>query len=183
VIIAIEGSLVKGFDDLVTALVRTTKVGQTVALTVLRQGKEEPVIVTLAARPKPHMHVGQAENNVTSRTWLGIAGLTITPEVARGLHLPADQHGVLVERIERGSPADRAGLRGRYKRVHLDGRRLLVGGDISVAWDDQPVAQIEDLQTLLQMAQPSQQVTLTVLRDGQQIQVAVDLSRRPATGS
>jgi 2-alkenal reductase len=51
VIVAFDGRPVKGFDDLVTYLVRNTTVGQTVALTVLRGGKEETLKVTLAARP------------------------------------------------------------------------------------------------------------------------------------
>ena len=88
-----------------------------------------------------------------------------------------------MERVERGSPADHAGLHGSYKRVRLDGRRLLVGGDISLAWDDQPVSQIEGLQTLLQLAHPGQAVMLTVLRDGRPVQVEVVMGRRPVAGS
>jgi len=42
------------------------------------------------------------------------------------------------------------------------------------------VSRIEDLQARLQQAQPGQQVTLTLLRDGQQTEVQVTLAERPA---
>jgi serine protease Do len=51
VIIAIDSQKVLGFDDIVAYLASSTQVGQTVTLTVLRQGKEETLKVTLAARP------------------------------------------------------------------------------------------------------------------------------------
>ena len=51
VITAIDGQPVKRFEDLVTFLARNGKVGQTVKLTILRDGKEMTVSLTLAARP------------------------------------------------------------------------------------------------------------------------------------
>ena len=51
VITAIDGQPVKRFEDLVTFLARNGKVGQTVTLTILRDGNEKTVKLTLAARP------------------------------------------------------------------------------------------------------------------------------------
>jgi len=51
VITSVDGKQVKGFDDLITYLARSTDVGQKITLTILRQGKEETVEVTLASRP------------------------------------------------------------------------------------------------------------------------------------
>jgi serine protease Do len=51
VITSVDGKQVKGFDDLITYLSRSTDVGQKITLTILRQGKEETVEVTLASRP------------------------------------------------------------------------------------------------------------------------------------
>lgn len=51
VIIAIDGKKVKEFDDVISYLASSTEVGQTVTLTVLRQGSETKVQVTLEARP------------------------------------------------------------------------------------------------------------------------------------
>jgi 2-alkenal reductase len=52
VITGVDGRAIRAFDDLVTYLARSTEIGQTVTLTVLSQGKEKVVKVTLAARPK-----------------------------------------------------------------------------------------------------------------------------------
>jgi S1-C subfamily serine protease len=60
VIVAVNGQPVQGFDDLVAYLARNTTVGQTITLTVLRQGKEETRSVTLAARPAVDAQVGSA---------------------------------------------------------------------------------------------------------------------------
>jgi len=51
VIIAIDDQPVRKFDDLISYMARETEVGQTVTLTVLREGQQESVQVTLAARP------------------------------------------------------------------------------------------------------------------------------------
>jgi S1-C subfamily serine protease len=42
------------------------------------------------------------------------------------------------------------------------------------------VNQIEDLQGLIRQAEPDQKVTLTVLRDGKQLEVPVTLAERPS---
>ncbi len=51
VITAIDGQPVKNFDDIVSYLARSTSVNQTVTLTILRDGKEQTIQVTLLARP------------------------------------------------------------------------------------------------------------------------------------
>ncbi|MDO9065727.1 MAG: PDZ domain-containing protein, partial [Chloroflexota bacterium] len=51
IVVAIDNQKVKAFEDIVAYLASSTEVGQTVTLTVLRQGKEETVKVTLSARP------------------------------------------------------------------------------------------------------------------------------------
>ena len=51
VIVGIDDQPVNTFDDLTTYLARYTEVGQTVKLTILRDGKSEDVNVTLDARP------------------------------------------------------------------------------------------------------------------------------------
>ena len=69
-------------------------------------------------------------------------------------------------------------MRGSYKPVTIGGQRLLVGGDVIVAWDGQPVTQMEELRALAGDSHAGQEVTLTVLRDGEQIQVQVALEAR-----
>jgi S1-C subfamily serine protease len=52
VITAIDDTPVTGMDQLISYLVRKTQPGQQVTLTIIRDGKEKKVTVTLAERPK-----------------------------------------------------------------------------------------------------------------------------------
>jgi S1-C subfamily serine protease len=180
VVTAINGQPVNGFDDLVAYLYRSAQIGQTVKLTILRGDKEETLNVTLVARPQVNAQPGQREGEISGGVWLGIRGGNLTPELAQALHLPANQQGVLVEQVEVNSPADEAGLHGSYKPMTLNGEQITVGGDIITAIDQQPVSQVEDLQSYLQQAKPGQKVTLTLLRDGKKMDVAVTLGEQPA---
>jgi serine protease Do len=182
VIVAIEGQPVDSFDDVVAYLVRSTEVGEKVTLTVLRDGREQSLEVTLRERPDQETEASATAGKTPAEgAWLGITGMTLSPEVAQAMDLPEDQQGVLIEEVVSGSPADKAGLRGSYKPVTIGGQRLSVGGDIIVAWDGQPVTQMEELRALAGDSHVGQEVTLTVLRDGEQIQVQVTLEARPTS--
>lgn len=176
VITAIDEQPITNFDDLVAYLVRSTEVGQTVDLTVLRQGKEETVEVTLAARPTVQVEPQQLNKVISKGPHLGIEGVTVTPSIAEAMDLSSDQQGVLVERVELDSPADQSHLNGSYKAAKIEGRLVPVGGDVIIAFDGQPVTSMEELQSYLQQAEPSQKVTLTILRDGKEMEVPVTLS-------
>lgn len=179
VIVAIDDQPVREFEDLVTHLVRSTSVGKTVTLTVLRGGGEETVDVTLAARPREAQQAqAQPERSAGGSAWLGIQGLTVMPEIAEAMDLDPDQQGVLVEEVVPESPADEAGLRGSYEMLDLNEQRIGVGGDIIIAVDDELVSGMEDLLTILQGSEPGQEVRLHLLRDGGEITVEVTLGER-----
>ena len=178
IIVAMDGQPVKKFDDLLTYLARSTEVGQTIEMSVLRGGQEESVSLTLEARPALEAQSSQAEGQTGGGAYLGIVGLTVTPEIAQAMDLPADQEGVLVEQVQQASPADDANLRGSYKPVTINGQQLLVGGDVIVAIDGQSIASFEDLSAFMQQAEPDQEVMLTLLRDGNEVEVSAVLGAR-----
>ena len=113
--------------------------------------------------------------------WLGLLGLTVTPDVAQAMNLASDQRGVLVEQVQQEGPADRAHLREGSQAFVSNGHRRLIGGDVIVALDVQEVSRLKDMQILLQPAQPGQTVTLTLLQGKEQRQVSVTLGQRPAS--
>jgi serine protease Do len=181
IIVAIDGQSVETFEDLTTYLVRSTEVGQEIALTVLRDGQEHQVEVTLGERPGNEAEADLTRADPARKAWLGISGITVSSPVAQAMGLPEDQEGVLVVEIASDSPADEAELRGSYKPVTIGGQRLMVGGDVIVAWDGQSVAGMEELIALLGEASPGQEVELTILRDGTQMKVQVTLDTRPTS--
>jgi len=180
VIVAINGQPIKEFDDLVTYLARSTSVGDQVTLTLLRSGQEKTVEVTLGARPQSQGQQAQArpQQGTAGGVWLGIEGLDVTSEIAQAMDLASDQTGVLVEQVVQGSPADEAGLHGSFKSAEIGGQSLKVGGDVIVAAGDQSIGSMAELKAFLAEAEPNQQVTFTVLRDGKQVQVDVTLGEQ-----
>ncbi len=181
VITAIDGTPVDAIDDVISYLARNTEVGQTITLTVLRDGKEKEIKLDLEARPtEKATTTAKKPAQSASPVWLGIQGSDLTANVAEAMKLPSDQVGVLVEQVEQGSPADDAGLRGGYKPYTLNGARLMIGGDVIVSIDDQDVTSMADLKDYLSKAKPGQDVTLKVLRDGEETEITVTLAERPS---
>lgn len=182
VITGINGQPVNGMDDLISYLFSNTEVGQKVSLTILRNGKEMNVDVNLTARPAASQSQSQTQNNqsqASNSAYLGIVGTDMNSEIAQAMNLPANQQGVLIEQIQSGSPADQAGLQGSFKPVTINGQSIMTGGDVIIAFDGQTVSQLNDLQSMLQSAQPGQDATLTILRDGSQMEIQVTLGTAP----
>jgi putative serine protease PepD len=114
------------------------------------------------------------------RAFLGVETRPVGPWLAEALDLPV-QEGLLIERVTRGGPAERAGLRGG-DRVALAGmRRILIGGDVVVAIDGQKVANQLDMNVLLNRKRPGDTVKVTVYRGGRKMDVSVTLGERSET--
>jgi 2-alkenal reductase len=111
--------------------------------------------------------------------WMGIAMYEVEPLFAREFQLPVRQ-GVLVTDVQRGSPADRAGLRVGERQGEYAGRQLPVDGDIIIAIKVQPVRTSDELISYLELeASVGDTVTFTVVRDGQEQPVPLTLGARP----
>jgi S1-C subfamily serine protease len=111
--------------------------------------------------------------------FVGIASAEITPQVATELGLSVET-GLLVQSVEPGTGAERAGLRGGSQPREVGSRQLAVGGDVIVAIDGQKVRRPEDFIAYLELNKKANEtVTLTIIRDGQQQDVQVTLGERP----
>jgi S1-C subfamily serine protease len=110
--------------------------------------------------------------------FLGVEGQTIDPTVAQLLGLPVQQ-GVLIARVQAGSAAAKAGLKGGTRTRTIQGAPFVVGGDIITKLDGQPLTGMDDLAAAIAQKQPGDTVTLTVLRDGKTQDVTVTLGNRP----
>ncbi|HUE99202.1 MAG TPA: trypsin-like peptidase domain-containing protein [Anaerolineales bacterium] len=86
--------------------------------------------------------------------------------------------GAYVTNVTPGGPADQAGIRGGSQPTNIE--RLQAGGDIITAIDGQPVATFDQLLSYLTTNKsPGDTVVLTVLRDGQPMDVTITLGARP----
>lgn len=112
--------------------------------------------------------------------YLGLSGRTIDATVARAYDFPNTMTGVYVAEVVSGGPSEAAGIQGNSREINFNGNPIGAGGDIVTAIGDMPVRRFEDLVSyLVTKAAPGQTVTLTVLRDGQEMQVDVVLGSRP----
>jgi S1-C subfamily serine protease len=111
--------------------------------------------------------------------WLGVAGRDMTPGIAERLGLE-EPRGFLVMEIVSGSPADTAGIRGGDEEATIDGVPVRLGGDVIVAVDNQTVRKIDDILVYLQREKTvGDEIQLTILRDGQEMQISAILGARP----
>lgn len=86
--------------------------------------------------------------------------------------------GAYVQDVTPGGPADQAGIRGG--NTPTSNPNLDAGGDVIIAIDGQPVDTFDELLSYLTTNKsPGDTVVLTVLRDGQSVDVPVTLGTRP----
>jgi 2-alkenal reductase len=113
--------------------------------------------------------------------WIGVRGYAITPEMVKAMDLPAES-GVLVFQVEPGSPAEKAGLRGGNRDITVLGMPMRAGGDILIGVNDSVIGNFGDLINYLAgRTSVGDVVTLTVVRDGQEIKVELTLEERPGS--
>ena len=108
------------------------------------------------------------------RPALGVHTIPIGPELAAQLGLPAD-YGLLINDAIPGGAAERAGLRGGNKRAYLGNTPIMLGGDLIVAIDGQPVEDQQDLSHIMNNHRAGDTVTVTVFRGRQKMDVKVTL--------
>ena len=112
--------------------------------------------------------------------YLGVSTQEITETIAKDNNLPVGS-GLLVAQVDQGTPAARAGLRGGSRPQDARSRRVSLGGDIITAIDGQPLKRPEELLVYLETKKsPGDTVTLSIIRDGQNLQVPVQIGERPS---
>ena len=112
------------------------------------------------------------------RPWLGIQGRAVDSRISGVVRMPLTP-GYLAEIVWDGSPAERAGIRGGHLSVVIQGEEYLLGGDIVLAIQGQPVRSPEDYAARVNALKPGQRVRLTIFRDGQTLEVTLIVAERP----
>jgi serine protease Do len=112
------------------------------------------------------------------RPWLGVKGKLLTDEIIDLFSLPLSK-GLLIEDVEEGSPAEKAGLRPGALNVMIEGEQWVLGGDIIQAVNGHDLTVGEQYQEVIKGLAVNQNIELTVLRDGKLQNVPVTLKERP----
>ena len=120
-----------------------------------------PALVTTGEYHYTYMGVRMSELDLATQEALGL------PQVA----------GAYMTEVTPGAPAATAGLRGSGIS---DLGELLPGGDLIIAADGRPINNPDDLISFLVFqTEVGQTISLTIIRDGQQIDVPLTLGQRP----
>jgi len=110
--------------------------------------------------------------------YLGITSLgSLDLQTAEDLGLPQTM-GAYVTGVTPGGPADEAGVRGGSRTANLEA--VPPGGDLITFIDGAPLREFSDLLTyLVDHTEVGQVVVLTILREGEEIEIPVTIGARP----
>jgi len=119
------------------------------------------------------------EDGKYTHPWIGITGQDIDPDLAQALQLKQAK-GFMIITVVDGSPADKAGLKGRTITLETGGKAYPAGGDIIISVDDKEVRKISDILIHLQREKSvGDTMVLGVLRDGEFMHISLELVERP----
>jgi S1-C subfamily serine protease len=100
----------------------------------------------------------------------------LTPNLAGDLNLPVDR-GALIQSVQNGSPADKAGLRAGRTQLQ-DG--ATAGGDVIVGVDGKKVESADDVVREIGEKKPGDTVKIEYYRRDKKQSTDVKLTERPA---
>jgi S1-C subfamily serine protease len=153
IITAFNGNAVNDANEL-RNLVAATQPGTEATVTILRDGREQQVKVTLGELTPSASASGEGEGGGGEQSEggkLGVGVTPLTPELASRLRLPEDKQGLVVTSVDPSGPAADAGLQ---------------QGDLIEQANRQPVRTVEDLRAAIQGA-GDRPLLLLVTRGGE----------------
>ncbi len=129
-------------------------------------------------RAKSMLDEFQAKGRI-ARPWLGLTVMPVVGNVAEALELPSEG-GLLVQSVERGSPAAEAGIRGaRQMVIVFRSYRIGAGGDLIVAIDGKAPESNDSLRRALDRKRAGEAIELTIWRNGRTQKIKVTLGEAP----
>lgn len=107
------------------------------------------------------------EKGTVERGFLGVYIQDVSSDVAKWLDLK-DGKGALVSQVQKGSPAEKAGLK---------------EGDVIIEFNGIPVEDAGSFKARVASTKPGTRVKLVVIRDGERKELEVEVGKRPAEES
>ncbi len=117
-------------------------------------------------------------NGRVIRPWVGFHGQLIDAELRKILIIPLVD-GLLVEAVEPGSPADKAGLQGGRVELSVAGASFLLGGDIVVEINGVKPSEGDSLLSVMRNLKVGSTLRLKVYRKGEYRDIEYVLPERP----
>jgi serine protease Do len=157
VIRSVDGTKIDNPRDLAVQ-VASVKPGDQAKLDIVRDGNSQTISVKVGQMPNDE--TADAGSAPAQPAQLGLALGPITPDARGQLNLPHGAHGVLVDGVRQGSPADQAGLQ--------QGDLIVAVGGHAV---ENPGQAVHDIRQAI--GGSGHAVALRIIRDGQPVFVAI----------
>lgn len=141
-------------------------------------GRQVAVAIGLFKQMVPNL---QQANQAEPSSWLGVAGMSLTPRLASAA-MASPARGALIEFVVPGSPADKAGIAAGSKVTTIGGDQCVVGGDVIVGLNGVPVRSFEDLVRELGRIRPGRVVSARLFRGRSPVTLKVRLVPNPTQG-
>jgi serine protease DegQ len=103
------------------------------------------------------------KTGAVTRGWIGVEVQDISADLADSFKLP-NASGALIAGVVRGAPADKAGVK---------------PGDILLAVGSSPVVDSTGMLNIIAALEPGKEATLRILRNGSEIQLKINVGKRP----
>jgi predicted metalloprotease with PDZ domain len=156
VIVEFNGRQIYDADDMVK-VVRREEVGAKAKITVMRDGQKKELYATLRKSPRRHSFFGFSppalRNRImifTGRGMMGLGLMELNPQLGKYFEAPGGK-GVLVENVEEGSAAEKAGFK---------------AGDVILKVGEKNVESTHDVRRQLSKYDDGDTVNIEILRKG-----------------
>ena len=184
VIVAVDNITIRKIEDLISYLQSERSVGDTVILSLLRDGRIQDIRMTVEARPIQRQP--ETEQVQQQRPTLGINTINMTEQIAVRMNITSsleqmvsdddreiDRGGVLVIDLFADGPAERAGIKGGFVLAEINGTQVEIGGDVIVRIDDTMIPNVNALDKFIGNKDIGDIVQVTVIRQGQSLKIPV----------
>jgi len=99
----------------------------------------------------------------SKKAWLGVYTQTVDYDLSEAFELPV-KYGVVINEVVDDSPADEAGLKEDDVIIRVDGSKI---------------TDSRELVEMIDESRPGDEITLTIMRDNKELELAVTLGKRP----
>lgn len=149
------------------------------------QGVGFAVPIDLASRSIDQLR----EDGTVDYAYIGVETQPLYPQLAEELDIDSPT-GALVATVVEGGPADEAGLccaltedEQNEKSIRFQATEVVPGGDVIVAVDGEEIVGVADLPRIISRRDPGDEVTLEIIRDGERMDLTIELGTRPEPAS
>jgi S1-C subfamily serine protease len=155
--------------------------GSVIGINTMIYGSQGSIGIGFAipiSRVRPILDEYQSRGRI-SRPLMGINGVVfVSGDLAEALELPSTG-GLLVQGVQSGSPAEKAGLRRPEQVVTVGNYEIGVGGDLITAIDGKAVDGTDSLQRAMSRKRAGDGIDLTVYRNRSRQTIRVKLGEAP----